>query len=82
MTRRRLAIALDDQPACPACELGEEHTHRTRRSPNAPACQWIARASSSRRSGAPSLPDPLLAALVALADVVVLGLLALLVMEP
>lgn len=29
----RLAVALDDAPACPACELGEEHAHRTRRSP-------------------------------------------------
>lgn len=48
--------------------------------PDAPACQWITRnASLIRRPGAPSLPDPLLAALVALADVLVLGLLALMV---
>lgn len=35
MIRRRLAIALDDGPACPACELGEKHAHRLHSRPQA-----------------------------------------------
>lgn len=58
MTRLRLAVALDDAPDCPACELDEQHAHRlaSRRSLAAVARErHVPARELPRRPGAPRL---------------------------